>query len=332
MVAILTVMAGLPTGSALAQNTGSTGQAFMISPRIIELNADPGKTYPLNIKLKNLAANSLASKSQVNDFAAKGEDGDPEIFLDEREKTTYSLKGWVKKIPDFTFVSQETKTIPVIISVPAQAEPGGHYAAIRFSGVAPELAKDESAVALSASIGTLVLVRVSGDVKESAAVEEFFASQNAKKSSFFETGPITLTERIKNTGNVHVKPAGSVVVKDMFGKTTASLKVNDPPKNVLPDSIRRFEQELNKRWLFGRYTADLTLGYGTTGQALSGQLVFWVIPWKLIAAVLLLIATIILVLRSGLKRYNRRIIEKAQAASSKSSKKHGRSHARRKKK
>lgn len=310
VLAVLTPLTAL--GQNANQNPSSSGQGFMISPVLVELNADPGKTYTINIKLKNITANTLVSKSQVNNFGAKGENGDPEIYLDDNEKISYALKGWVVKIPDYTFATQETKTIPVSIAVPPNAEPGGHYGVIRFTGVPPELADDQSRVALSASIGTLVLVRVSGEIKESAKIEEFYAAQYGKKSGFFEQGPLGLTERVKNNGNVHVKPVGTVEVKDMFGRTTASLKVNDDNKNILPSTIRRFDQELNKKWLFGRYTANLALTYGSTNQKLTSQIVFWVIPWKLILAILLLIIAIILVFRSGLKRYNKHIVEKAK--------------------
>lgn len=312
-VFILTIgLALLPSPVMAAQNTNATGQGFQISPVLVELNADPGQTYVIKIKLKNVTANTLVSKSQVNNFGSKGENGDPEIFIDDSEKSTYALKNWVGKIPDYTFASQETRTIPISIDVPANAEPGGHYGVIRFSGVAPDLADDQNAVALSASIGTLVLVRVSGDVKEGASVEEFFASQNGQKSIFFEQGPINLVERIKNTGNVHIKPSGSLTIKNMFGQTIATLKVNDPPKNILPGSIRRFEQQLEKKWLFGRYNAQIDLSYGTTGQVLKSTLVFWVIPWKLILAVLALLTVVYLILRSGTKKYNAHIIAKSK--------------------
>lgn len=308
--AILLVGILLFNNVVIAQNSSSAGHGFQISPVLVELNADPGKQYTINIVLKNITTSTLATRSQVNDFGAKNEVGDPEIFLDERENRTYSLKSWVDKVPSYTLKSQESKTIPVTINIPADAEPGGHYGVVRFTGVAPELSGDDNAVSLSGSIGTLVLVRVSGDIKESIKLEEFFAAQGTQKSSFFEKGPINLVERIKNTGNVHIKPTGTVVVKDMFGKTKASLKVNEPPKNILPDSIRRFEQEWNKKWLFGRYTADLNLAYGTTGQVLTGQLVFWVIPWKLIIIVLLSLIALFFILRFAIKKYNTMIARK----------------------
>ncbi len=299
---------------AWAQSTpSSNGQGFQISPVLLELNADPGKSYTINLKLKNTTSGSLLAKAQVNDFGAKNESGDPEIFLqDSPENQTFSMRHWVASIPNNLFKTQESKVIPVTINVPGDAEPGGHYGVVRFSGVPPELENDDSAVALSASIGTLVLIRVSGNVKESAQIASFYASQNEYQRSFFERGPLTFVERIQNTGNIHVKTKGTVEVKNLFGKTVASLPVNDPPKNVLPKSIRRFEQTWNKPWLIGRFKAKLQLTYGNSGQNLAREITFWIIPWKLLFAILALVITVILLFGFTLKRYNRYIIRKSR--------------------
>lgn len=288
------------------------GQGFQISPVIVELNADPGRTYTINLKLKNVTSGSLLAKAQVNDFGAKNENGDPEIFLDNTGNRTFSMKQWVSPMPNTLFKTQESKNMPVNIKVPADAEPGGHYGVVRFSGIPPELEGDSSAVALSASIGTLVLIRVSGNIKESAQVASFYTVQHGRKKGFFENGPLDLVERIQNNGNVHIKPKGSVEVKNMLGKTVATLPVNDPPKNVLPDSIRRFEQKLDKKWLFGRYKAKLHLSYGSSNQNIYSTITFWIIPWKLILAILALVIVVILLLGFAIKRYNRYIIRKSK--------------------
>lgn len=296
---------------SVTQVPKNTSQGIQVSPVIVEANADPGQKLVLDIQVRNITPLPLIAKGVVNDFVAKDEAGNPNIILDTDEPAgTYSLRSWVKEAPNVLLSGQETKSYSFTVDVPKNAEPGGHYGVIRFTAVASELIGDDSALSLSASIGTLVLLRVSGDVKESARVEEFFVSRNGKKAGFFESGPINLTERIKNTGNIHVKPTGEVIVKDMFGRAVASLKVNDPPKNVLPDSIRRFEQELSKKWLFGRYTANLNLTYGTTNQVLTGQLVFWVIQWKFIVAALLFLIALFFILRFAIKKYNSMIARK----------------------
>jgi uncharacterized membrane protein YqiK len=69
---------------------------------------------------------------------------------------------------------------------------------------------------------------------------------------------------------------------------------------------------VNKDWMFGEYTANLTMGYGSNGQAITSTINFWVIPYKIILAILLIVVTVIFILRRLIKVYNKRIIEKAK--------------------
>lgn len=245
----------------------------------------------------------------VNDFRAKDETGTPEVILNGTNPPSSSLVSWVAHLNPITLKSKETKTIDVTISVPIGAEPGGHYGVVRFSGIAPSL--QQTGVALAASAGTLVLVRVSGNIKEALDLKEFFTESGSRRTGLFETGPITFVERINNIGNVHVKPVGNLIVKNMFGKSIGSLKINAESGNILPSSIRRFEQTLNKKWLFGRFTASQSLAYGTSGQVLMGSIAFWVIPYKLILIILAALGLLIWLVIKLIKRYNQAIVDRA---------------------
>ncbi len=204
--------------------------------------------------------------------------------------------------------------------MPADAEPGGHYAVFRFTGQAPEL--QETGVALSASIGTLVLLRIGGAITEKANVVEYYsATPTFAKSAFFETGPIGFVERIRNDGNIHIKPTGTIEVTDMLGRNAGTLRVNgdptnpqDPPRSILPQSIRRFQQTLNSKWMFGRYTAKMKLTYGPNATLLESTTTFWVIPYKLILLVLLIGIILFFLIRFLIRRYNQHIIKLAQKA------------------
>jgi len=302
------------TNVAFAQS----GQAFSISPPLLDLSADPGKNVTATIKLTNVSSGPLVISSQVNDFGSKNETGEPNIIFDNKE-TPYSLKNWITPPAGFTLASKETRTVTVPINVPANAEPGGHYAVVRFTGTAK--GEGQNQVSLSASIGSLVLLKVSGDVKQQAVVEEFYAAgKKYDKTSFFETGPIRLIARIKNEGNLHVKPTGTVVVTDSFGKDIATLRMNgdpakedDTPRSILPQSIRRFDTLLNEQNLFGRYKAVMNLSYGD-GKTLTSTSYFWVIPYKMIIAIIALLVAIFFALRFGLRRYNAFIVRKASAS------------------
>jgi hypothetical protein len=293
-----------------------SGQAFSLSPPLLELAANPGERIDATIKITNVSAGALEMTVQANDFGSKNETGEPNIIFDDIEPTPYTLKGWINLPETFMLESKETRTVTVPIDVPQNAEPGGHYGVIRFTGTSAE--NGDQQVSLSASIGSLVLLRVAGDIQQSAAVESFYtASSDFAETSFFESSPVTFVTRIRNSGNIHIKPTGTVVVKDMFGNETATLRMNgdpaaekDPPGSILPQSVRRFDTALSDKMLFGRYTATMQLQYGD-GKTLERTTTFWVVPYKPILVGIVLLGIAIFGAVWGLKRYNAYIITKA---------------------
>lgn len=313
MTAVLAV-AGIYTAHAGAQaSNANAAQGIQISPTLVELNASKGKTYNINLGVTNVTGTDLLYKTSVSDFGASGETGSPHVFNDPKLTEISSIRTWVDTIPEFTLDAHKSRTVTAQINVPANAEPGGHYGVLQFSGTAPKL--DRTGVGLSASAGVLLLIRVDGIINEKANLESFYTSstQSGKENSFFENGPAYFVVRIKNEGNIHVKPVGNIEVKDMFGGVVTNLPINKDKSNVLPKTIRRFDDaKVNKDWMIGLYTANLTMGYGTNGQAITGTISFWVIPWKIIAVVILILVTVIYILRRIIKVYNKRIIEKAK--------------------
>lgn len=309
-------LAAAPVPTAAPNATGS-GQGLEISPPVIELRADPGQTVTATIRVRNVASGPVIAKGRADDFGAGStEDGQPKLLLEEEGATRYSLKYWISSVPDLKLAPQELKTAVVNIVIPKNAEPGGHFGVIRFTAVPPEL--EGTGVSLSASVGTLVLLKVSGDVKDDLSLAEFSTVKlDSKglvksKASFFEAGPVGFVVRLRNNGTVHEKGTGGITVTDTFGKNVGTLAVNEKGGNVLPDSVRRFEQTLAKKNLFGHYTAKLSLTYLGGQKQINGTASFWVIPWKLIIIVFLALALLFFVLKFSLGRYNQRIIAQAR--------------------
>jgi hypothetical protein len=299
-----------------APSAGSPGQGLEISPPVIELSANPGQTVTTKIRVRNVTKGVLIAKGKADDFGAgTDESGQPKLLLDETGATRYSLKYWVGGVPDLSLAPQELKTTTVTITVPQNAEPGGHFGVVRFTAVPPEL--EGTGVALSASVGSLILLKVSGAVTEKASVAEFATgtpgSANVAfvKHSFFEHGPVGFLVRVKNEGSVHEKVQGTISIKNALGGKAQTVNVNEKGGNVLPSSIRRFEQSLSQKQLFGLYTAKLSLSYAG-GQKLESSVKFWVIPWKLILLVLVGLVVLAYLLKIGLRRYNEHIIAKAR--------------------
>jgi hypothetical protein len=218
----------------------------------------------------------------------------------------------------------EQKKIPFSIKVPKGAEAGGHFAAI-FLSTAPPSTKGGQ-VSVGAKIGVLVLLRVSGDIKEGGGVLDFKTLEN---QSFFTSLPVNFSYRFQNSGNDRVNPSGTIQINNSFGLKSDVVDANPAKGNILPQSIRRFDvvwgQDVNslkegfveslkaqfKHFAFGFYTAHLELIYGTNGTT-SLSKTFFVFPWQLLLVSFFILGFGFIILRQIIVRYNRWIIQKAQ--------------------
>lgn len=304
---LLSPLATIQAG-AQASNANAAG-GLQISPAIVEVNADKGGSYTIQLQVTNVTGSDLTFDSEVNDFTAKDETGNAKIDLDKETPVTASIRQWVTVTSSFSLRARETKKIPATVDIPKNAEPGGHYGVIRFTGQKQEL--DQTGVGQVVSAGTLVLIRVDGAVDEKLNLITFETAQNKTSSGFFEYGPVTFVTRFENKGNVHVKPLGSIEIRDMFGNKVDTLDVNPNEGNVLPSSVRRFESTLDRTWMFGRYSATVSVGYGTHGQAIVESIDFWVIPYKVVIGGLIALITLIFIFRTLIRRYNSYIIKRA---------------------
>lgn len=321
-IATILVLTGLviysdkPVGAQA--NPAEAGQALEIAPPVLTLRADPGETIKAQISLRDVSSSSLIVRGEVNDFVAEGEEGAPKLLLEEGETSPFSMKDWVEPLDQMNLKPKEIQNLTVTINVPADAAPGGYFGVIRFTATPPEI--EQTGVSLSASLGTLVLLRVNGDAKEEMTIEDYYTAKEGKRGWLFDAKPVDFVVRMKNTGNVHEQPQGLITVKDIFGNPISTVNVNMPIRNVLPDSTRRFTQSINEsnsgnRLLFGLYSADLEVKYGNDGKVLKKTIRFWVIPLGLIIAVIVGIILIFLVIRYLIRRNNQRIAEQARRRS-----------------
>lgn len=301
---------------AAAQNTNGSGNALKVSPVRNDLEIKPGATQTIDVYVQNLTKEPAKLKAIINDFVAnKDESGSPSIILDENKSAPQrSLKQYVTKIDDFTLQPNENKNIKVKISIPADADAGGYFGAVRF---APAASDTNKTLSLSGSVGSLILVRVPGDLKEQANIVSVDVrnKDNHANSLYTSSKDLHGAVRIENTGNVQLQPFGKVQLKKS-GKVLGVYEINNtqPRGNVLPDSIRRFDFKLDNLGSFGKYTLEANIGYGSTGQLLTKSTTFYIVPVPVMiiaALVLLLVIFAIFVLPKMIKKYNQRVVAKA---------------------
>ena len=315
-------------GVVLAQ----TAQALTISPPRFELDANPGSIINQTIKLFNETEETRIFYPAVQDFAARGEAGEPGFV--EKAETPYPLSDWVKM--DFSPISlgpKERKEVQFSVEVPDNAEPGGHYAAIFFSTQPPTEIIGATPIAIAGKLGSLVLLKVGGEVVESGKLLEF---NTFDKKNFFTHLPVDFYLRFENLGNVHLKPQGTLKITGILDitATPTTLMVNEAGGNALPKSIRRYDvtwtrpgaisagvqggtlnilEELKAQWrgfAIGKFTAHLNLIYGTEGRQVAAVKGFWVFPWLLILVIVIILVAVIFGLKVGIRKYNAWIIRK----------------------
>lgn len=316
--AALIISSFLPAQAIYAVNDAA-GQALEIAPPVLTLSANPGDTINAQINLRDISNSPLIVTGTINDFSAKGESGEPNIDIQNSEPSPYSIKPWMQPLAQLNLKSKEMQKLPVVIKVPANAAPGGYWGVVRFTATPPDM--QQTGVALSASLGSLIFVRVNGDAKESMEVASFYTSEPGKDTaaSLFESTPVDFVLRIKNTGTVHEQPVGRITVTDMFGREAAAVNMNLEGRNVLPGSIRKFTAPLDKgalgtTSLFGKYTATITVTYGAKKLTTTSTLTFWVVPYRLIILIIIGIILLFFIIRALIRNYNRRITKRVRTS------------------
>ncbi len=300
-----------------AQTGGVAGNGIKVSPVRTDLTINAGESKTVTLSVQNITTTSADFQAIINDFVPNGEEGQPALILDaDKFAPSHSLKRYIASVPNTNIPAGQSRDIKVTINVPKDAAGGGYYGAVRFT---PAGSAGEKNVTLSASVGSLILVKVPGDIKEDTVISSFDVrkgEQGVGGSSFFTTNKnLFSVVRFQNRGNTHEQPYGKVrLLKGSKVLQETEINNKDPKGNVLPDSVRRFDTKLDKVGAFGKYTVEGNFGYGTNGQLLTAKTTFWVIPLALIVGILvaiILIVALAIWVPKAVKNYNRNVIRKA---------------------
>lgn len=251
-----------------------------VSPHTFEMSANPGDTLKNSLRVDNLVDTPLEVTVHVRNFSALGEDGAVNLSTEEDE---FSLSSWTTVTPAKLLIpARESRTFDYAISIPQNATPGGRFGSIVFQTAPSTALSGGSGFAVSQEIGALVFVKIAGDVTEKASIADFKAINGIN-----DFGPVAFEMRAKNEGNVHFKPAGTITISDFMGNKVATIPVDS--KNVLPGAVRKMEATWDTGWLFGQYSATLSLVYGKDRQVITASTAFWGFPYKLVGISLLVI-------------------------------------------
>lgn len=281
-----------------------------VTPTLFEMSASPGQEWRSSVKVINSNPYDLTVYASAVNFAPQGEAGRGKllpVFEAMTEGTT--LGEWIDLSSEPITIPRETSyEVPFTVTVPEEAAPGGHFAAI-LVGTQPPKSDDVVAVRTSQVVTSLFFVRIAGEVIENGSIREFRAIDG------FQTAPAAEFElRFENEGNVHLQPQGDITIYNMWGEERGVIPINHQTNfgNVLPESIRKFSFTWEGERSFtevGRFRAVATLAYGEDDrQFTTRSTVFWVVPVKEVAVTLLALAAIVFTISRIVRAYIRRML------------------------
>jgi hypothetical protein len=297
LVALLTL--GIILVMPLPPTKAQDAAGITVTPVTDSFDAIPGKTITRTVRVINPVVKEVTLYPRALDFHTDNEKGQPNFFTPKDRTSRWTMSQWMTFSKPFLRITpNEEEKFDVIINVPENADPGGHYAAILFSTEQPKLEQDVSQIGVVGLVGTLMLAKVPGDIVERLTLEEFVAPK------VLITPPANFSILFSNTGNIHLRPKGELKIRNWFGDTSAAIKINEGEGNVLPDSKRRFETSWQYNWkAFGKYTAITALYYGSEEKQLIATRTFVVIPiWFITAVGLLALLTLIWIIRKRKKK------------------------------
>lgn len=294
------------------------GFAAQISPLPILLDAKPGTSVSTDLRVNNPSAHGEKLKVLVKTFTQDGPNGT--VNLHDPTPADVFIN-WIQfSKTEFDAPPGLWQTIHMSVSVPKTAA-FGYYFAVEFTSANPPAAGSGNTAKIQGAVASFVLLNAQApDEKKQLQVTSFTADHKS-----YEFLPVNFSIKLHNSGNIYAGASGNIFI--MRGsKQVGVLTVNANHGLILPASNRLFniswdsgfpvykavysdsgQPLLDKNgkvkkhlsWNFGQvsklrfghYTAKLALVYndGQRDVPITGTVGFWVIPWRLIIFILLII-------------------------------------------
>ena len=317
----------------------NTGFSLTLSPVFLNLTAYSGKTVQSKIKLTNNNTFAERYKLSVIKFQpdAKGETivpipdttGDDTLNWIQITEPEVVVQGKSSKVVAFTVNVPEYAFLGYYFGISVQRAKERFARTDTTKIVGQAIMPIMLDVVRGGDKGPL-FVDSDSTIYKRAILEDFITT-----SWWYEYLPVEFTLRFKNTGKVHLAPSGTIVLQQ-GDVDLGTVQINESGNNTLPGITRTYKVEWNDafivrepvkkgsefvmdkngnktyhsvvRWdsltkmRIGKYTAKAVVVYnnGRNDVPLEAFVSFWIIPWRLILIVTLILALLIFGIKSAL--------------------------------
>jgi hypothetical protein len=270
---------------ALAPTLVFANDRVSVSPAVIDEDVKARDIIQTTITVTNLYGNVVDIYPIVNNIDIV--DGKQEFLARSDVDLKESLANWIS-ISRGTIELQpyETREIPVTINVNLNAKPGKYHALISFMWGSTRAFAEEN---VKFGVATVVNVEVKEDIKERLQLGAF-----TSRELFFATPEVSFSYNLENSGNKDLVPKGEVRIYDRRGREVGSVPANIEGATIAPSETGQIASAWTATKKFGKYKAMLDIEYGSSQLGtVNDTIFFWVIPWKSLLAIFLVLATIV---------------------------------------
>lgn len=312
--------------------------SLQVTPSPIVETLQPGKTKTIELRVNNQGSKAEDLRAQLRTFSVNNGDGEVSLGTSAPNEVV----DWVEiQNPLFSVKPGEWYTQKITVNPPEDAGFSYSFAIVINRANPPKPQPGQRAIEGSVAVFTLLSVDKPG------AKRQFDVLEFASKHRVYEYLPSELSFKVKNTGNTIIQPLGNIFIQRNSNDSTpiSTIPLNDKRSYLLPGVTRELtanwsdgfpvfrtvtgpanvepERKLEWNWSdaskfrFGKYTAKMVAVYndGTRDVPISTEVSFWVIPWKL----LLIVFLVLLVVGFGFFSAGRQLVGSRKKKPAKSS-------------
>ena len=284
---------------------------FVVGPGRFDVRLAPGESVTEEITVANRMGREALFRLVTEDITASENPEGGVVTLGD-DMGPYTLRDFISVAHDEFILEHGMRArIPVTISLPPDAEPGGRYGSLITSittspGDINGTSGAQPGSVIESRIATLIFVTTPGEINRQSVLNSFNTENNARfigHSNIRQSDsavPFVLT--VENSGSVHTLPYGVITITNLLGETVATHVIQ--PFYVMPDSLRsRIISVPVREFMIGRYTATLELNRGYDDIVDTKTVAFYVIPWMIVLLVFLGLFVFFLLVRLFLNTF-----------------------------
>lgn len=295
--------AGFFAGPVMALEPGDI--VMSLNPSELELDLEAGKTYEYSVDVTNAGRLPFDVITSVSPYYAGGDNYEPDF----ENMTSYTkLYSWITLEQDsYHLEPGETAQVGFTVKVPTDVVGGGQYAAIMLLGDSG--IEEEGAVKVQGQLAAILYGHVDG-------VEQIVSGELVNNSlpAFMFNDQISVSQTVKNTGNVDFRVKQIMTITDYFSNrpvvtadtiNSEGQLIGSNSATVLPGTTRTGILTWTDAPKLGLFEVKQEVSFLDQDYVFT-QVVFLCPLWLLIIVLVIVIAVILRIIYKIRQSHSRR--------------------------